>query len=123
MKISHMAGLTVALATLGIAVPAFAHAHLTSAMPPMDASVQTAPTELDLTFSEGLTLRFTGVTLLAPDSKAVPTGPASLKAGGDKVPIVPIPARLGAGLYRVEWHALSTDGHKTQGRYTFTMKP
>ena len=30
---------------------------------------------------------------------------------------------LAAGTYKVEWHAVSTDTHKTQGSYSFTVNP
>ncbi|AYG61221.1 hypothetical protein CCGE525_00435 [Rhizobium jaguaris] len=41
----------------------------------------------------------------------------------DTVLMVPISGTIGAGTYTVEWHALSADGHKTTGSYTFTVKP
>jgi hypothetical protein len=31
--------------------------------------------------------------------------------------------KLGAGVYTVIWHATSVDAHKTEGRFTFTVKP
>lgn len=110
---------------LGVALTghAFAHAHLKSATPPVGGTVATPPSELDLTFSEGLEVKFTGVKLTGADKRPVPVGGASLKAGGDTVLVVPVPAPLPAGTYTVAWHALSTDGHKTNGTYTFTVKP
>jgi copper resistance protein C len=44
-------------------------------------------------------------------------------AGGDTTLVVPVTATLAAGTYTVDWHALATDGHKTNGSYTFTVKP
>ncbi len=32
-------------------------------------------------------------------------------------------APLPPGTYKVTWHALSTDGHRTQGSYEFTEAP
>ena len=117
--------LTLALAagvTLAIAGQATAHAHLMSARPAAGGTVTTAPTELDLGFSEGVTLRFTGVTVTGP-AAAVPTGAARLGPPGDTALVVPLKGPLAPGLYTVEWHALATDGHKTEGRYTFTISP
>lgn len=117
---------TIALASLGltiVAAPAFAHAHLKSAIPAVDGTVATAPTELDLTFSEGLNLKFTGVKVTGPAKAAVATGAATIGAGDDTTLVVPVSNTLAAGSYAVAWHALSTDGHKTSGRYTFTVKP
>ena len=44
----------------------------------MNGTVATAPTELDLKFSESVELAFTGVTITGPDSAAVATGNAAL---------------------------------------------
>lgn len=112
-----------ALTLIAFSGQAFAHAHLKSAIPAVNGTATTSPAELDLTFSEGLNLKFTGVKLLGPDKKAVATGAAKLGAGGDTTLVVPVSAPLDAGAYSVDWHALSTDGHKTSGHYTFTVKP
>ena len=114
-------GIAIVVA-LGLTGQAFAHAHLKSAVPAVDSTVTTAPTELDLTFTEGVNLKFTGVTVTGPDKAAVATGEATLK-GGDTTLTVPISGTLAAGAYTVAWHALSTDGHKTNGTYTFAVKP
>lgn len=114
---------TLALGLCLLSAPAFAHAHLKSATPATDATIATPPTELDLTFSEGVNPNFTGVTLRGPDKTAVATGPATLGAGRDTTLVVPVPAPLAAGTYTVDWHALATDGHKTSGSYHFTIKP
>ena len=115
---------TSCLAALGIAVvsgPALAHAHLKSAIPQAGGTVAASPSELDLVFSEGLNLKFTGITLKGPGAKAVQTGEASLT--GDSTLVVPVSGPLAAGSYTVDWHALSSDGHKTSGSYRFTVKP
>lgn len=116
---------TLVLASLGLAAasPAFAHAHLKSAIPASGSTVATAPTELDLVFSEGLNLKFTGVKVSGPAKAAVATGEAALGAGTDTTLVVPVSVTLAPGSYTVAWHALSTDGHKTNGTYTFTVKP
>lgn len=111
------------LALLASGGAAFAHAHLKSAVPPADGSVKAAPSELDLTFTEGLELKFSGAKLTGPARKAVATGKATLKKGDDATLVVPVPATLPAGAYSVDWHVLSTDGHKTNGSYTFTVAP
>ncbi|HEX4765537.1 MAG TPA: copper homeostasis periplasmic binding protein CopC [Lichenihabitans sp.] len=120
--LTHTSGLA-ALCFIALTGQAFAHAHLKSATPPMGETVAAAPSELDLMFSEGLNLKFTGVKVTGPGKKAVATGDASLGAGGDTTLVVPVSAPLSAGTYTVSWHALSTDGHKTSGSYKFTVKP
>jgi copper resistance protein C len=37
--------------------------------------------------------------------------------------VVPITAPLPPGVYRVNWHVLSVDSHKTQGSFTFEVRP
>ena len=108
---------------LGFVGEAFAHAHLKAATPAIDGTVATAPKELDLSFSEGVELKFTGVKVTGPSSTAVPTGEAKLGSTGDTTLVVPVSGTLSPGLYKVDWHALATDGHKTEGSYTFTVKP
>jgi copper resistance protein C len=106
-----------------ISAPALAHAHLESATPAVNGTVAIAPSELDLTFSEGVNPKFTGAKVTGPGKAAVVTGAARLRAGGDTTLVVPISAPLAAGTYKVDWHALATDGHKTTGSYSFTVKP
>lgn len=111
-----------AIASFTAVSQTLAHAHLESSVPADRAVVKTAPAELDLTFSEELNLKFTGIKVAGPDKKEVKTGDAMLM-DGDKTLMVPVADKLGAGIYTVEWHALSADGHKTKGTYSFTVKP
>ena len=116
--------LSLAAALLvGTVSVAQAHAHLKGAMPAADSTVAAAPTELALTFSEGVNLAFTGVTMTGPGAAPAATGPARFGPGGDTSVVVPVTVPLGAGTYRIDWHALATDGHKTTGSYSFTVRP
>jgi methionine-rich copper-binding protein CopC len=119
IKKLHLAAAAISIAFAGQAV---AHAHLTSAVPAADGAVKTAPSELDLTFSEGLNLKFSGIKVTGPDKATVKTGEGMLMNRGTTL-MVPITDKLSAGKYTVEWHALSTDGHKTNGSYSFTIAP
>lgn len=119
-KFTHTAALA-AFVSLGLAGQAFAHAHLESAVPAADRTAA-SPAELDLTFSEGLNLKFSGVKVSGADKTAVSVGDAALKTGDDKTLIVPVSGTLTPGVYTVDWHVLSSDGHKTTGTYTFTVK-
>ncbi len=111
-----------AVVCLGLTGQALAHAHLASATPAVNGTVTTAPSELDLKFSEDLNLKFSGVKVTGPDKAAVETGEATLMEN-NTVLMVPLSGMLGAGTYTVDWHALSADGHKTHGSYSFTVKP
>ncbi len=116
---------TIGIATLAVfalAGQALAHAHLKSATPAVDGTVAAAPTELDLNFSEDLNLKFSGVKVTGPDKAAVKIGDGMLMNKNTTL-MIPLSGTLGAGVYTVDWHALSADGHKTHGSYKFTVKP
>jgi methionine-rich copper-binding protein CopC len=110
------------VATFSLSAPAFAHAHLVGAAPADHAVVSTAPTELTLQFSEGVSLRFTSIVVTGPGEAAIAFGTATLDPQDDKQLIVPIAGSLAAGTYTVTWHALATDGHKSTGTYSFSVK-
>jgi methionine-rich copper-binding protein CopC len=107
------------LSAISFAGAASAHAKLVSETPAADSMAMPAPTELKLKFSEGIELRFTGVKVLGPKKDAVATGPATLDPKDNTLLIVPFKSALPDGKYTVDWHALSTDGHKTKGSYSF----
>ncbi|WP_075181993.1 CopC domain-containing protein YobA [Pantoea sp. 1.19] len=99
-----------------------AHAHLKDQYPAANASVPASPQALTLTFSEEIEPAFSGVTVSRSDDRPVATGKAQRDAAMRNQLIVPLSQPLPAGDYRVEWHVLSVDGHKTQGDYRFSVK-
>lgn len=109
-----------ALAALAITGPALAHAMLESASPPVGGTVA-APSDIRITFSEGVEPKFSGVALSGPGG-AVPTSKASVAAGDNKTLVVHIAAKLAPGAYTVKWHVVSVDTHRTQGDFAFTVK-
>lgn len=114
--------LATAMASIALTGQALAHAHLKSSAPAAHSTVKQAPSVLDLSFTESLNLKFSGATVTAPDKKTIKTGDAAL-TDGDKTLTVPMSDKLAPGTYTVEWHVLSTDGHKTNGSYSFTIAP
>ncbi|WP_338319465.1 CopC domain-containing protein YobA [Klebsiella aerogenes] len=103
----------------------FAHAHLQQQIPAADSTVSVSPQALTLTFSEGVELSFSGVTLSGPQNKPVATGKLARSDGndGNKAQLtLPLNEPLAAGEYTVEWHVVSVDGHKTKGQYHFSVK-
>jgi methionine-rich copper-binding protein CopC len=109
------------LATFFISSQAWAHAHLKSS-DPADKAAVSSPSNLNLSFSEGLNLKFSGVKLTGPDRQEIKLGEAMLMDNG-KTLMVPVPDQLPAGAYTVQWHAVSVDGHKTSGSYGFSVAP
>ena len=113
--------IAAALALLGTTT-AFAHAHLLEEGPAANAIAIAAPTTLSLRFSEAIALKFSGVKVFGPDQAEISLGTSALDPKNDALIEVPIVGTLSAGQYTVAWHALSSDGHKTNGTYTFTVK-
>jgi copper resistance protein C len=114
--------LSLAAASFGLVGQAFAHANLKVETPTANSTVA-SPEQLILKFSEGLEIKFTAVKITGPDGKAVTTGPLSLDPNDQTSLVVPITGSLAAGKYKVDWHAVAKDTHKTQGSYSFTVKP
>jgi copper resistance protein C len=112
--------LGLGLALLGSVPPVLAHAELLRAMPQPGSVVSTSPPEVRLQFSEGIEGRFSGVKVVASTGKPIPTGRAQIQG---TAMVVPITAPLPPGVYRVNWHILSVDSHKTQGSFTFEVRP
>ena len=112
------AGFAFALA----ATAAFAHAQLDKAIPPVGGAVA-SPSEIRLKFTEGVEPRFSGVALSAEGGAAVPLGAPNVDPADNSVLIVKIGKTLPPGDYTVTWHAVSVDTHKTQGSFSFTVKP
>jgi methionine-rich copper-binding protein CopC len=114
--------LSLATAPFCLAGQAFAHAQLKTAIPAAN-STAASPEQLILKFSEGLEIKFTSAKVIGPDGKAAPTGARSLDPNDKTSLIVPVKRPLTAGKYEVEWHAVAVDTHKTQGSYSFTVRP
>lgn len=124
MKFTAPRALGAALFLLGplSASPVFAHAHLQQQTPAANSEVSPAPQTLTLNFSEGIEPGFSGVTLTGPDRRIIPVGKAVRNEKDNTQLVIPLNEALGDGLYTVEWHVVSVDGHKTKGQYQFSVK-
>ena len=111
-------------ASLAVALPAasWAHAFLDHAAPPVGGTVATAPPEIRLYFSEAVEPLFSGIELSGADGEAIAT-PHSEVAPGDKTQLILKLPPLRPGKYRVRWHVVSIDTHRTEGDFTFEVRP
>jgi len=104
-----------------------AHPELASAVP-ADKSQITAPSKLELHFTENLVTKFSGARLVMTamqgmSSHAPMPVAAKVSAGSDPKTMVITPAKtLPAGTYKVEWRAVSSDTHPRTGNYSFSVK-
>lgn len=94
-----------------------AHAHLVTSSPAENAAVA-APKAIAMKFSEKLEGKFSGADLMKADGTAVP---ARSKVAAKSITATPA-AALAPGAYKVMWHAVAADGHKSTGQYSFTVK-
>jgi hypothetical protein len=110
----------VGLAMLALASPVFAHAILERASPPVGSEVAASPSELSLTFTEGVEPLFSMIELRGANGAVVPTGKPHVAPDTNQRLILELP-KLPPGTYTVVWHVTSVDTHKTEGSYRFTV--
>jgi copper resistance protein C len=110
----------IAVAALALAPPAFAHAFLERASPPVGSEVGASPSELYITFTEGVEPLFSTIEVRDAGGAAVAAGKPHVAPGNDRRLVIDLP-KLSAGTYTVIWHVTSVDTHKTEGTYHFTV--
>ena len=92
-----------------------AHAFLDHASPLVGSTVQSAPHEVVLTFTQNLEPAFSTVEVTDAKGARVDQGKASVSGNTMRIGL----KSIGAGTYKVKWHALSVDTHGTQGGFSF----
>jgi methionine-rich copper-binding protein CopC len=97
---------------------ASAHAFLKRAQPSAGAALASAPNRVVLAFNEKLDPTFSGVTVTDAAGRNVAASAAAIHGVSMIVPLRP----LKQGAYKVAWHAVSLDSHRTEGAYSFTVK-
>lgn len=105
----------------GSALAARAHAFLDHAEPAVGSTLAAAPPQLKIWFTDDLVA--TGCSLQVTDAagKQVDKKDPRVDDKEKSLYTVSLPA-LPPGTYKVTWHALCPEGHKTQGTFTFTVK-
>ncbi len=100
---------------------AFGHAFLDRTSPAVGSEVAAAPPSLTLTFTEPIEPAFSSVRVMDASGDRVDQGSLIARDGGRvlSVGLKPLPP----GAYKVEWHVTSVDTHKTEGHFSFTVKP
>lgn len=114
--------LTAALALCGHVGAAQAHAHLRTATPAAESTVQASPPEVAIAFTEGVEPRFSTIEVQDAAGRRVDRNDVHTAAADNKVLSVGLP-QLAPGLYTVVWHATAVDTHKTEGKFQFTVRP
>jgi copper resistance protein C len=104
----------LALLPFGMA-DACAHAFLDHAEPRVGSTVQTAPRDLSLSFTQELEPAFSSAEVRDSNGTRMDQGKAKVSGSVMHLGLKP----LSPGTYRVQWHALSVDTHTTEGTFSF----
>lgn len=117
-SLHEMVCFCVAWLLLIVSAPvAHAHASLSNASPSSGAALSAAPEEVTLTFTDTLEAAFSNLTVTDASGVIVSQGKAQVSGNVMRVSLKP----LSAGIYKVNWRAVSTDTHKTDGNFTFSV--
>ena len=106
---------------LGASGASEAHAFLLKSDPLVGATVA-MPKTLRLEFSEAVELGFSGIEVANASGAAIKAGMVHYAGDNRKVLMADLP-QLPAGAYRVTWHVVSVDTHRTEGDFGFTVRP
>src|SRR6516165_8447710 len=112
----HLLILSLLAMTFGN-VAAHAHAMLDRVSPSVGSTVASAPREVSLTFTQNLESAFGSVQVTGANGARVDQGKPQISGNTMRVSL----KSLSPGTYRVRWHVLSVDTHKTDGSFTFTV--
>ncbi|MGF0174813.1 copper resistance CopC/CopD family protein [Streptomyces sp. Marseille-Q5077] len=99
--------------------PVSAHAALTGSDPQQGAVVDKAPTQVSLTFSEGVALSNDSLRVLDPKGKRIDRGDPANVSGTTYA--VKLHSGLPDGTYTVTYQVVSEDSHPVAGAYTFSI--
>jgi copper resistance protein C len=105
------------LVLLTISAAAYAHAALTHASPSACSTMSAAPHEVTLTFTDTLEVAFSKLAVTDASGVEVSQGKAQVTGNTMRIGLKP----LNVGAYNVNWRAVSTDTHKTEGSFTFQI--
>jgi len=104
-------------------LPVFAFAHATPIqyVPAASSVLASAPTEIQIHFSERVEPRVSSITVLAPDGSRADLSNSAADPADPRVYRVGL-KDVGAGTYTVSWEVISADdGHFAKGAYVFSV--
>jgi methionine-rich copper-binding protein CopC len=116
------AGATVLLLLAVAPQPGFPHASLVRSAPARRAILVSAPTRVQLWFSERLEGEFSRLSVWDATGRQVDSRDVQVDAADPKKLSVGLPA-LAAGAYVVRFRVLSVDGHIVEAEFPFTVRP
>jgi hypothetical protein len=121
--VKQLASVVLALVAVTAASPSIAHPLPRAASPAPNAVLAKSPSEIRITFSEGLVAAFSGLDLNDAVGHAIALGPTVVDPHDHKQLAAPIKTPLPPGAYTASWHAVGDDTHHVSGHYSFAVKP
>jgi copper transport protein len=112
----------VAAVALAVPAAAWAHAALLRTTPVASRTVNTAPPEVRLTYSEPIEPRFAIVSVTDAAGRQLASGQPRRAPGAPQTLITPL-RHAPEGWYLVFWRVISADGHPVRGAFTFAVGP
>lgn len=105
----------------GVVSTSHAHAFLDHASPAVGSTVRTPPGVVTIWFTEAVEPAFSRITVTDPAGRRIDQGKAFIGKNPEELSVKL--AATAPGTYRVHWHAVSVDTHRTEGHFTFTLAP
>jgi methionine-rich copper-binding protein CopC len=99
---------------------ALAHSTVVRTSPPSNGSVQNAPREVSILFSERVQAAPDAIVVQDANGARVDQGDARLDSNRRVVRVSLKP--IAAGTYKVNWRIQSPDGHTAQGSFSFRVR-
>ncbi|WP_117209934.1 copper resistance CopC/CopD family protein [Allorhizocola rhizosphaerae] len=100
------------------AAPAQAHAALVKTNPVQGTTIQVAPKQVELTFSEAITPVNDKIRIIGPDGKRADSGTPQVEGAILRIGLKDNPPR---GTYLVSFRVISADSHPVPGGFTFSI--
>ena len=113
-----LALLITMLGSLFAAAPALAHDELVATTPSAGETVTAPPTSIGLEFSQEMYPEGTFAEVRGEDGVDYADGTPTVEG---TIVTIPLKTGLPNGVYTVNWQITSSDGHPTQGDWTFTL--
>jgi copper transport protein len=115
---------TVACLAAALTAPAsaWAHAALLRTVPEASRTVNSPPTQVELSYTEPVEPRFAIVSVTDKHGTRVTAGSPRRSPSDPDTLLVPL-RRVPEGWYLVYWRVISVDGHPVRGAFTFAVGP
>jgi methionine-rich copper-binding protein CopC len=118
---THYRLAALAALLLTIAPAAFAHVFVDHADPKVGSKVAQSPTTVEVWFTGEVEPSFSGLEVQDSNGNRVDKQDCHVDPKDKTALIISVPT-LQPGTYKVVWHAVAKDTHKTKGDFKFEVK-